>query len=174
MLKLSNAMNNLPVMSLRTGATVGTATSMIINPNNLKIEGWHIQEKFNKESLVLVSNDVRDIAAQGIIVNDQEVLSSASELVRLKPIIDIHFELIGKQVISQAGQKYGKVSDFAIETESLIIKKIYVSQSIIKSLSGGNSSIDRTQIVEINDTQVIIEDALTKDKASAAAPSLAN
>lgn len=174
MLKLSDALTNLPVMSLRTGGQVGTATSMIINPNNLKIEGWHVQDRFNSQDLVLVSSEVRDIAAQGIIVNDHEVLSPAGELVRLKPILEIGFVLIGKQVVSQSGQKYGKVSDYAVETEGLLVKKIYASQSIIKSFAGGNTSIDRTQIVEITDRQIIIEDALVKDEAAAVSPSIAN
>jgi sporulation protein YlmC with PRC-barrel domain len=174
MLKLSNTLLNAPVMSLRTGGVVGTATDMIINPNNLKIEGWHVLDRFSGKSLVLVRSEVRDISPQGIIINDHEVLDEAEELVRLKPVIDIGFELIGKQVISQNGKKYGKVSDFAIETESLLVKKIYASQSIIKNLSGGNTSIDRTQIVEITDSQIIIEDALEKAGETAAAPSLVN
>lgn len=173
MLKLSNALVNLPVMSLRTGAAVGTATSMIINPNNLKVEGWHVQEKFSKQDMVLVSGDIRDITEPGILVNDQEVLSPASELVRLKPVMDINFQVIGKQVVSQGGQKYGKVSDFAVETKALIIKKLYANQSIIKSLAGGSTSIDRSQIVEITDTKIIIEDASVKEEAAATSPSLA-
>ncbi len=174
MLKLSEALDNIPVMSLRTGGAIATVTSMIINPNNLKVEGWYVQDKFNNQDLILVSSDIRDISYQGIIVNDHEVLSTAEELVRLKPILDIKFVLPGKQVVSQGGQKYGKVTDFAVETESLVIKKIYASQSIIKNLSGGNLSIDRTQIVEINDTQIIIEDALDKEKSAAVSPSPAN
>lgn len=166
-------MVNLPVMSLRTGAAVGTATTMIINPNNLKVEGWHVQEKFSNQNMILVSTDIRDISAPGILINDQEALSPASELVRLKPIIDINFQVIGKQVVSQSGQKYGKVSDFAVETEALIVKKIYAHQSLIKSLSGGSASIDRSQIVEITDTKIIIEDASVKEEATAASPSLA-
>lgn len=174
MLKLSNTLINVPVMSLRTGSPIGMATTMIINPNNLKIEGWYVQDKFSGKKLVLVTSELRDLSDQGIIVNDHEVLAEASELVRLKPIIDISFELIGKQVVSQSGKKYGKVSDFAAETESLLVKKIYASQSIIKSFAGGSTSIDRTQIVEITNTQIIIEDAFEKANETAAAPSLVN
>ena len=174
MLKLSNTLINVPVMSLRSGGRVGTATSMIINPNNLKIEGWYVQDKFSGVKLVLVSSEIRDVSMQGLIINDHEVLGEAGELVRLKPIMDIKFELIGKQVISQSGKKYGKVSDFAVETESLLVKKIYAQQSILKNFSGGNISIDRTQIVEITNSQIIIEDAFEKEKAVAVSPSLAN
>ncbi len=174
MLKLSNALLNTQVMSLRTGGSVGTATTMIINPNNLKVEGWYVLDRFSGKKMVLVSAEVRDIAAQGIIINDHEVLAETEELVRLKSVLNIGFELIGKQVISQSGKKYGKVIDFAVETESLLVKKVYAGQSIIKSLSGGNVSIDRTQIVEITNNRIIIEDALEKAGETVAATSPAN
>lgn len=170
MLKLSNALQNIPVMSLRTGGAIGTATEIILNPNNLKVEGWYVEDRFNKKKLVLVRSEVRDFGKQGLVINDHEVLEEPAELVRLKPIMDIGFVLNGKQVISQNGTKYGKVSDFAVETESLMVKKIYASQSIIKNFSGGSKSIDRTQIVEITNTHIIIEDATEKAAESMAVP----
>lgn len=170
MLKLSGAMTTINVMSLRTGGRVGTTAQIIINPNNLKIEGWYVDDKFSGERLILLANDVRDIVSQGIAINDHEVLSDPDDLVRLKPILEINFELIGKKVRSESGKNYGKVSDFAIETSSLIIKKIYASQSIVKSLSGGNLSIDRTQILEITNTTIIIDDPTVKDKVPVRLP----
>lgn len=174
MLKLSNALLNVPVMSLRTGGSVGQATEMIINPNNLKIEGWYVNDRFSGKKLILVSAEIRDISAKGIVINDHEVLAEPGELVRLKPVLEIGFVLIGKQVVSQSGRRYGKVNDFAVETESLIIKKIYASQSIIKNFSGDNASIDRTQIVEITNSQIIIEDPTEKASETAAATMPAN
>lgn len=174
MLKLSNALQNVPVMSLRTGGAIGTATEIILNPNNLKIEGWYVTDKFSGKKFVLVRSEVREAGAQGIIINDHEALEEPEELVRLKPVMDLGFVLIGKQVISQGGTKYGKVSDFAVETESLLVKKIYASQSIIKNFSGGSSSIDRSQIVEITNSQIIIEDPTVKAGEAATAPSIAS
>lgn len=172
MLKLGNSLNNIKVMSLRSGGQVGTATAMIINPKNLRVEGWYVKDSVNGEMLVLVRSEIRELSTRGIVVNDHEVLTSPDELVRLKFVIEINFKLLGKQVVSQSGRKYGKVSDFAVETESMIIKKIYATQSIIRSFSGGNTSIDRTQIIEITKNRIIIEDPLEKsrDRVTAAAP----
>lgn len=174
MLKLSNSLTNTKVMSLRSGGQVGFATSLIINPKNLKVEGWHVKDSITGEELILVKSEVRNISAQGIVINDHEVLAQAEELVRLKPVLDTNFELLGKAVVSQSGIGYGKVTDFAVETESLIIKKIYASQSIIKSLGGGSRSIDRTQIVEVTGQKIIIEDPTEKANDALAAVSPAN
>lgn len=174
MLKLNSTLKNIQVMSLRTGGSVGLTTDMIINPNNLRIEGWHVQDSFGSKKLILVRTEVRDFSPQGVIINDHEVLAEANELVRLKPILNLGFQLIGKQVVSQSGKKYGKVSDFAVETESLFVKKIYTSQSILKNFTGGSISIDRTQIVEITKNQLIIEDATENASEAAVATSALN
>lgn len=163
---------NRPIMSLRTGSQVGTATAPIINPNNLKIEGWYCQDRFSKNPLILLSQDTRDIIKQGIVVNDHDVLVDPEELIRLKDTLELQFELLGKPVFTTNKKRLGKVSDYAVEVPSLYIKKLYVSQSIIKSLSGGSLSVDRTQIVEITQRRVIIADPLKPIKAGSAAPAM--
>jgi len=40
----------------------------------------------------------------------------------------------------------------------MFVQKIYVSQSIMKSFSGGALSIDRSQIVEISSSKIIVKD----------------
>jgi sporulation protein YlmC with PRC-barrel domain len=170
MLQLSTGLlNNKSVLSLRTGNAIATVTGPIINPNNLKIEGFYCQDKFNKKELILLYQDIRDILPQGYVVNDHDVLSEAEDLVRLKAILDLNFELIGKQVVTVSKQKVGKVNDYAADTETMFIQKIYVAQSIVKSFSGGSLSIDRTQINEITPSRVIINDLLKNAPATAPA-----
>jgi uncharacterized protein YrrD len=157
MLQLSGSLLNRPILSLRTGGVIGTTNGAIINPNNLKIEGFYCQDTF-RHSLVLLYQDIRDVIPQGYVVNDADVLAEPSELVRLKDIMDIHFELLGKQVRTTSRDKLGKVVDFAAETTTMYIQKVYVGQSIFKNLTGGNLGIDRTQIVEITNKQIIVQD----------------
>lgn len=147
-----------PVLSLRTGGMVATAVAPIINPNNLKIEGFYCQDSKDHQQLILVEQDIRDVIPQGIVVNDHDVLVEPDELVRLKKVIDLNFELLGKQVVTVNKEKIGKVSDYATDISSMFIQKLYVSQSLLKSFSGGNLGIDRTQIVEITSRKVVIND----------------
>ena len=164
MLQLSRALINRPVMSLRTGGQIATATAPIINPNNLKIEGWYCIDRFNKDPMILLSQDTRDVIAQGIVVNDHEVLTDPSELIRLKPILELQFQLLGKPVFTTNKKRLGKVNDFAIEMPTLYIQKLYVSQSLMKSFSGGSLSVDRGQIIEITPRKVVITDPLQPTK----------
>lgn len=170
MLQLSNALINRPIMSLRTGTQVATATLPIINPNNLKIEGFYcLDSQKRNHQLILVAQDVRDILPQGIVVNDYDVLSEPEDLVRLKQVIGWHFNPIGMTVVSASNRRLGKVEDYATELESLYIQKLYAGQSIFKSFTGGNLGIDRTQIVEITDKKIVVQDPLQKVPAHAGA-----
>ncbi|CAN5648467.1 hypothetical protein BH23PAT1_BH23PAT1_4650 [soil metagenome] len=173
MLQLSESLINRPVMSLRTGGQIATTVAFIINPNNLKIEGFYCQDKFDKKAnSILLTQEIRDQISQGLVVNDHESLSDPEELVRLKDILDIGFELIGKPVVTVNKEKLGKVQDFAADSETLYIQKLYVGQSLLKSLNTGQLSIDRNNIVEITNKKIIIQEILkpVKGQAPAAAP----
>lgn len=172
MLQLSASLLNKGVLSLRTGAPVAEITAAIINPNNLKIEGFYCEDRFDKKTLVLLYQDIRDIMPKGYVVNDHDVLAEPGELVRLQKVLDIGFELIGKQVVTVDKQKVGKVSDYAADTTTMYIQKIYVAQSILKSFTGGSLSIDRNQINEITPKRIIINELSRKAgvPATATAP----
>lgn len=170
MLQLSESLINQPVMSLRIGAPIATITAPIINPNNLKIEAFYCQDRSSKEQLVLLYQDIRDVLPQGIAVNDHEVLTHADELVRLKDIMELNFELIGKPVVTASKEKIGKVNDYATETTTMYVQKLYVGQPLLKSLAGGSLSVERSQIIEITNRKIVINDPLQPIKSKAAAP----
>lgn len=119
---------------------------------------------------MLLSQDIREILPHGFVVNDHDVLSEPEELVRLAKVLELEFALIGKQVVTQNKQKVGRVSDYAVETSSMYIQKIYVGQSIFKSLLGGSLSIDRTQVNEITPKRIVISELLKNAPSAVTAP----
>lgn len=169
MLQLSATMLKREVLSLRTGSPIAEITAPIINPDNLKIEGFYCTEYSGNGQTVLLYQDIRDVLPQGVVVNDFDALSDPSELVRLKKVLELDFDLIGKPVETISNDKVGKVTDYAFDSATMYIQKIYVSQSILKSLTGGNLSIDRNQIQEITPKRVIINDLLQPTRAAAPA-----
>jgi len=169
MLQLSASLLNKSVLSLRTSAPVATIIGPIINPDNLKIEGFYCQDRFDKRQLVLLCQDIRDVLPQGYVINDHDMLAEPEELVRLQKVMELDFQLIAKPVVTMSKVKVGKVSDYAVETETMSIQKIYVAQSILKSLTGGSLSVDRNQINEITPRRIIINDLLKKSTIAAPA-----
>ena len=169
MLKLSESLLNRPIMSLRTGQQVATTTRAIINPNNLKIEGFYCMDKFKRRELVLLYQDIRDIIPQGLVINEHEVLAEPEDLVRLKDLMELGFELLGKQVVTLSKQRLGKVTDFATEIETMYIQKLYISQGLLKGLTHGSLGVDRGQINEITDKKIVVNDPLDSGTVHAGA-----
>lgn len=167
---------NQAVMSLRTGGQVATAVEPIINPNNLKVEGFYCDDRFEKTQLILLTQDIRDRVRNGFVINDHEVLADPEELIRLQSVLKLQFSLIGKPVVTVNKKRLGKVNDYAVDDGALYVQKIYVGQSIVKSLTGGNLSIDRSQIVEITDKKIVVQDPLkpVRNTVPAGAPSPAS
>lgn len=152
---MSASLLNRPVLSLRIDRPIATATQPIINPHNLKILGWWCKGPGGQ--MVLLAENVREIAPGGLIINDAEDLSAPAELARHKEILDIRFELIGKLVKTKRG-KIGKVSDFSYN-DGLFVQKLYVMRSLIKVFSKEDMVIvDRTQILEVTDHHILVRD----------------
>lgn len=169
MLQLSASLLNKAVLSLRAGTVIAQITGPIISTDKLKIEGFFCQDRFNKQELILLSQDIRDMTGNGYIVNDHDVLCEPDELVRLKDVINNRYNLIGKKVVTASGERVGKVNDYSTEMETMYIQKIYVSRSILKSLNGSSLGIERSQIQEVTDRQIVINDLLKTAPAGATA-----
>lgn len=165
MLLLNTQVQNIPVMSLQTGAALGTATSAIIDPRKLIVTAYYVAGPRIQTASVLHTSDIREFGPLGFIVDGTEsVMDLDQDLVRLQEVINFKFELIGKLVIDENKKKLGKVSEYALETEGFTIQKLHISQSLMKNLGSSKLVIHRSQIVEINDRQIIVR-AATVPKA---------
>lgn len=170
---MSASLLNKPVLSLRADTAIATVIAPIINPDKLRIEGFYCQDRFDKKKqLVLLCQDIRDVLSQGYVVNDHDVLVEPEELIRLKNVMELDFQLVGKPVVTVSKERLGKVNDYAAETETMYIQKIYVGQSMLKSLTTGSLSIDRSQINEITPRRIIINDLLESSAVTAGVPAV--
>jgi len=156
MLRLSNNYTNRSILSLRTGGVIGVATTPIMNPNNLKIEGWYAQNRLEKGDFILPILEIRDFIIKGLVVNDHDALTHPDDMIRLKEILELRFELIGKLVVTENKKRLGKVVDYAVDEQSNFVQKIYVTPPLLKGLTNDQILIDRSQIVEITDKKIII------------------
>lgn len=175
MLLLPSALLNQPIISLRNGSQISTSQSLIINPNNLKIEALRVNGKQPQDKSILLCSDIREIDKLGILINDFSDLSSPDDLVRLKDILAINYVLPGKPVYQVSGGKVGRVSDFAFDDSSFYVQKLYLENSLL-SLRGpkaGALTIDRRQINEITNRRIIINDLDKSSRVKAGAPAAA-
>lgn len=75
-------------------------------------------------------------------------------------------QLIGLSVRTKSGEILGQVSDFELDTDnSEIIRYIITSSRLVKKILASDLLIDKSQIIEINDREMVVEDGLIENKA---------
>lgn len=165
MLQLISIIESKPILSLQTGSKIAVIDKPIIDPSKLIVIGFYITSPSDTGNILLCM-DIREINRQGIVIDRHDTLVYKQDLVKFKDIIDINYELIGKKVITESGSKLGKVSDFVVDDKSFFIKKIYSRQSVVKNFSGTGVIIDRSQIIEVTDSKLVVKDATVSEKQS--------
>lgn len=154
-----------PILSLQTGAEIAKLGTPIIDPRQLKITAFRVTgNRLDHSESVLHPEDIREISNVGIIVDSSDKLMSIDGLVRLQEIIDFKFVLEGIRVEDDAGHKLGTVKEYAIDPESFFVKQLYVQPSIIRSLRVTALTINRSQIISINNRAIVVKSPTIKEE----------
>lgn len=148
---------NSPVMGLQTGGELARTSREIIDPATLTIIAFELEGPLLAEhpSFLRIA-DVREFSDIGIIVDSSDEFVGMDDIVRFKPIYDLHFTMIGKHVLDEKKHKLGKVTSYTIDTVGFMIQQFSVKRPLLKSLTDTELLIHRSQIVEVNDTSIIV------------------
>lgn len=156
-------LDNTPIMGLQTGTKLASTKSPIIDPSNLKIIAYEVDGPLLNEhpSFIRIA-DVRELSDMGMIIDSNDEFITTDDIVTLKSIYELNFKLIGLNVFDENKHKLGKVSEYIIDTDSFYIQRLNVKRGMIKSLSDTELLINRSQIIEINDTRIVVKSASMK------------
>ena len=163
MLLLGSRLIGTPIMGLQTGTQLAVAKTPIIDPNNLRIIAYEVDGSLlvEKPSFIRIA-DIRELSDVGMIIDSNDEFVGLHDVIAIENIYKLGFKLLGLNVIDESKHKLGKVSDYSLEVGSFIIEQLNVSRGIIKSLSETERLIHRTQIVEINNDNVIVKSIAEK------------
>jgi len=166
MLFLKERLENVPIMSLQTGAQIAQTGDFVLDPRQLKLVAFYCEgPRLDISPAILNVSDIREIGSLGIIVDSADVLMSPEDLVRLKEVLDYQFKLDGKHVVTESGQKLGTISNYTLDSVTLYVVKLHVRPSVWQSLTTAEFIIDRQQVVQVNDDVVIVKDLVDKAKS---------
>lgn len=170
MLLTGSQLIGTPVMGLQTGKELARISVAIINPHNLSViaylvEGQHLD---HSPSYLRIA-DVRELGNLGMIVDSSDEFIEPDDIINDKAIYDLGFTLEGKHVVDDRGAKVGKVTDYVIDVDSFVIQQLNVKRPLLKSFNDDELLVHRGQIVEVNDTTIVIKSGKVKESAVAAA-----
>ena len=160
MLLVGSKLLDFPVMSLHVGGEVARTAEAIIDPAELKVVAYTLSGPLlssGEYGDILETSDIREVSNLGMIVDSTDVFSHRSEVIRLDKIMSLNFELVGLRVVSEDGKKLGKVSDYTIDADSFTVYQLIVRRPFLKSALDPELTINRSQIVEIDDYKIIIK-----------------
>ena len=163
MLILGSHMINTPIMGLQTGSQLAKTVEPLIDPANLKIVAYQVDGPLVTEhpSLIRIA-DVREMSSIGMIVDSSEEFIGVDDVIKIHDLIELGFDLIGMNVIDETGHKLGKVEDYSLDSDSFVIQQLSVKRNLLKSLTDTGLLIHRSQIVEINDNNIVVRTTAKK------------
>lgn len=158
MLTLGSNLQSTPVMSLQTGAALAVTSRPIIDPDKLKIAAYELEGPLLAERPAFLRVDeIRELGSVGIIIDSTDEIIGLHDVITLERLYELGFNLIGLAVIDEEGRKLGKVADYSVDTIDFVIKQLQVNRGIIKSLTHTALLINRSQIVTVTDTSIIVK-----------------
>lgn len=168
MLILGSRLTNIPIMSLQTGTEIARTGQALIDPHSLRIIAYQVYGPLIKQAkLFLRIADVRELSNIGLIIDSSDELVSADDIIAIGKLDQLGFQLVDKVVISEDKRKIGKVSDYTVDVGSFVIQQLNVRRSLLSSFGDAEVLVHRSQIVEINNKQIIIRSGQKKAKAAA-------
>lgn len=145
-------------MSLQTGMKLATLAKPVIDPATLAIVAYELEGPLLTERpMFLRTNEIREYSKIGVIIDSNDDLIGLDDVIKIRELFEHGFTPVGMAVIDDQGRKLGKVEDFTLETMPFVIQQLSVKQGFFKSLSDTGKLIHRSQIVEINDTAIIVK-----------------
>lgn len=162
---------NSPVMGLQTGGELARTHREIIDPATLTIIAFELSGPLlaDHPSFLRIA-DVREFSDIGIIVDSSDEFVGLDDIIRLKDIYDLHFDMIGKHVLDEKKHRLGKVTSYTIDTVGFMIQQFSVKRPLLKSFTDTELLIHRSQIVEVNDSEIIVRSDVAEASEPTATP----
>ena len=149
---------NTPVMSLQTGSELARTARPIINPHTLSVVAYELEGlTLDYDPTLLRIDDIREIGPMGMIIDSSDELISVSDVIKVKEIYELQFDLIGLKVVDERKKTVGKVVGYTLEAGNFLIQQLRVKRPLIQSFGDTELLIHRSQITKVTDDYVVVK-----------------
>lgn len=163
MLILGSQLIGTPVLGLQTGVRLATISDPLIDPSTLKVLAYRLEGPLLAENpSYILTNDVRELSSIGMIVDSSDEFIGLHDVIKVEELFKLGFKLIGMSVIDQHKRKLGKVDDYSVESSSFVVEQLTIKKGVLKALVDTSLLVHRSQIVEINDRNIIVRTTAIK------------
>lgn len=160
MLMIGSKVVGTPVLSLHMGGEIAQTDLDIIDPENLKVIAYTLKGEILKDpeaGSILMTDDVRELSNRGLVIDSADRLVEREDVIRLAEIMELNFSLIGLKVVTEGGKKIGKIVDYTLDSGSFMVYQVIVQRPLLSSFTDPQLTINRSQIVEVDDFKITIK-----------------
>lgn len=162
MQRSNSALVGQALYSVHTAGKIGLIRKLILRQQDLKVELLEIVAFDPTSVRYLLPSDIRFDDGKKIIIDSHESLSEPNELLRHQEILNHPFSLLGCRVVTQSGKRLGKVKDFSVDMQHFVVSKLNVVAPIWMLPFNSKFLIDRSDIVDIEKSKIVVKDAAVK------------
>jgi sporulation protein YlmC with PRC-barrel domain len=157
---------DIPVMSLQTGAELAKTSNVLIDPRDLTIVAYELDgNNLDEHPSFLRPTDVRELSNLGFIVDSSDEFVGLNDVIKIQQVYDYHFTLNGIDVFDERKKKLGKVKSYTLDSASFSVQQLTVKRPLLRSLSDTELLINRSQVIEVNDTFIKVKSTSNKEPA---------
>ncbi|MBQ1373052.1 hypothetical protein IIY67_02435 [Candidatus Saccharibacteria bacterium] len=170
MLMVGSKFIGMPVLSLQLGGATATVKRVIIDPENLSIIAFELSGSLVQSpefGNYLLASNVRDADLNGLVIDSADVFVDAEDVVRLKEVLALNFNLVGLRVVAKEEKhlkKIGKVVDFTVDQNTFSVFQLIAQRPLMSSFMDPQLTINRSQITEVDDYKITIRHEKQKVK----------
>jgi uncharacterized protein YrrD len=161
----ASKLENLPVISLQSGDAVAWVRRPILEMASLSVLALECDGGSHSRTVILTATDVRQLAPDCIIIDSEEELAEPEDIIRLQPLIKANYTPIRSVVVTESGQRLGRVDDYSINLDTSQVQKLYVQPPLFRFWIATSHTIDRSQIIDITPRRITVRDATIQQAA---------
>ena len=168
MLVNASSLIGCPILSLHVGGQIARVTELVIDPDKLSLIAVRVEGPVvdpNDGGDILAMDSVREFSRAGMIVDSSDEFVRDEDVMRIKKVLQLNFDLNGLKVVTKKKEKLGKVEDFILQSTTWEVQQLIVRRPIMKSLIDPELMIHRSQILKVDDYKVTVKDEREKVKS---------
>lgn len=160
MILLGSTLQKTPVVGIQTGSVIAHAHRAIVDPGKLTVFAYEVTGPLvPQHPSYLLTRDIRELSNLGAIIDSVDELVADGDVIALNELVTLNFNPVGMRVQDEKGNKLGKVSDYTLDVGSYYVQQLVVKRPLINSLNDTELLVHRTQIIEINNSAIVVHSA---------------
>lgn len=152
-MKKTRELKGMTVLALQEGERLGQVRDLILDPIARQVVAVVLDRRVGGEDQIVATANIRNVGPAVITVEDRSSLVSLSRIPRFQELARVGKPIHGKMVISESGERLGKVDDLEVDVQTFRLVSL-----VLRSVLGRGQVITTERVRTIGADAVVVSD----------------